>query len=244
MSVDVAPAPRAATEFVGRPRQLVQLLRAGSTTPERLRRVAAGLVVGCLLTALTSVLGGLAHTDAVHDSGTRIAALDSDAAELYRSLADADATATRGYVSGGLEPAAVRARYDDDVARAADRLVQAASRLPVGDPAAVPVTTTSAVAIRPSTATQRASSVFSASPLWRRSVMSVGRPPIGRRLRTLLVSRGQSCHPNVCIPGSCFINSDRICAMQPSFIRRSPRVHCWQRRSDTPTPSQTDGRPA
>jgi hypothetical protein len=98
-------------------------------------------VVGCLLTALTSVLGGLAHTDAVHDSGTRIAALDSDAAELYRSLADADATATRGYVSGGLEPAAVRARYDDDVARAADRLVQAASRLPVGDPAAVPVTT-------------------------------------------------------------------------------------------------------
>jgi hypothetical protein len=104
VSVDVAPAPRAATEFVGRPRQLVQLLRAGSTTPERLRRVAAGLVVGCLLTALTSVLGGLAHTDAVHDSGTRIAALDSDAAELYRSLADADATATRGYVSGGLEP--------------------------------------------------------------------------------------------------------------------------------------------
>ena len=141
MSVDVARAPRAATEFVGRPRQLVQLLRAGSTTPERLRRVAAGLMVGCLLSALTSVLGGLVHTDAVHDSGTRIAALDSDAAELYRSLADADATATRGYVSGGLEPAAVRARYDDDVARAADRLVQAASRLPVGDPAAVPVTT-------------------------------------------------------------------------------------------------------
>jgi len=117
------------------------MLRAGSTTPERLRRVAAALVVGCLLTALVSVLGGLAHSGAVRDSGTRIAALDADAAELYRSLADADATATRGYVSGGLEPAAVRARYDDDVARAADRLVQAASRLPVGDPAAVPVAT-------------------------------------------------------------------------------------------------------
>jgi hypothetical protein len=141
VSLDVAPAPRAARDPVVRSGQLVQMLRAGFTTPERLRRVAAVLVVGCLLTAVISVLGGVAHTGAVHDSGTRIAALDADAAELYRSLADADATATRGYVSGGLEPAAVRARYDDDIARAADRLVQAASRLPVGDPAAVAVAT-------------------------------------------------------------------------------------------------------
>ncbi|PZS17824.1 MAG: hypothetical protein DLM60_13100 [Pseudonocardiales bacterium] len=120
-----------------RPRGLVRMLRAGLTTPERLSRVAAGLVMGCLLTAVVSVLGGLAHSGAVHESGTRIAALSADAAELYRSLADADATATRGYVSGGLEPAAVRARYDDDIARAADRVVQAASQLPAGDPAAV-----------------------------------------------------------------------------------------------------------
>jgi hypothetical protein len=141
VSLDVAPASRAATDIVGRPRQLVQMLRVGSTTPERLRRVAATLVLGCLLTAVVSVLGGLAHTQAVQESGTRIAVLSADAAELYRSLADADATATRGYVSGGLEPAAVRARYDDDIARAADRLVQAASRLPAADPAAVPVST-------------------------------------------------------------------------------------------------------
>jgi hypothetical protein len=124
---------------VERPRRLVRVLRAGSTTPERLRRVGAGLVAGCLLTAVVSALGGLAHTGAVHESGTRIAALSADAAELYRSLADADATATRGYVSGGLEPAEVRARYDDDIAQAADRVVQAASQLPTGDPAGVPV---------------------------------------------------------------------------------------------------------
>ncbi|HEX5346673.1 MAG TPA: hypothetical protein VFW64_06155 [Pseudonocardiaceae bacterium] len=48
MSLTVAPATRVATDIVGRPRQLVQMLRAGSTTPERLRRVAAALVVGCL----------------------------------------------------------------------------------------------------------------------------------------------------------------------------------------------------
>ncbi|MGH3753811.1 MAG: hypothetical protein ACRDRP_14150 [Pseudonocardiaceae bacterium] len=136
MSLDVASAPRDAAATVGRPQRMLQ---AGSTTPERLRRVAAGLVVGCLVTAVVSFLGGLSRTDAVRDSGTRIAALTADAAELYRSLADADATVTSGYVSGGLEPAPVRARYDADIARAADLVVRAAGRLPAGDPAAVPV---------------------------------------------------------------------------------------------------------
>ncbi|MGH3810461.1 MAG: hypothetical protein ACRDRU_28345 [Pseudonocardiaceae bacterium] len=131
MSVDVAAAPALPK----------RMLRAGSTTPERLRRVAVILMVGCLVTAVVSVLGGLAHTDAVRASGTRIAAVTPDAAELYRSLADADATATSGYVSGGLESAPVRARYDADIARAADRLVHAASRLPEGDPAADQVAT-------------------------------------------------------------------------------------------------------
>lgn len=107
MSVDVAAAPALPK----------RMLRAGSTTPERLRRVAVILMVGCLVTAVVSVLGGLAHTDAVRASGTRIAAVTPDAAELYRSLADADATATSGYVSGGLESAPVRARYDADIAR-------------------------------------------------------------------------------------------------------------------------------
>ncbi|MGH3788459.1 MAG: hypothetical protein ACRDRG_18370 [Pseudonocardiaceae bacterium] len=101
MSLDVAPAPRAA----GAPQWFVRVPWAGSTTPERLRRVAAGLVAGCLLIAVVSMLGGVARADAVHESRTRIAALTAGAAELYRSLADADATATSGYVSGGREPA-------------------------------------------------------------------------------------------------------------------------------------------
>lgn len=54
MSLTVAPATRVVTDIVGRPRQLVQMLRAGSTTPERLRRVAAALVVGCLVTDVAS----------------------------------------------------------------------------------------------------------------------------------------------------------------------------------------------
>jgi hypothetical protein len=141
VSLDVASALRAAVDSVGRPQRVARILRIGPTTPERLRRVAAGLVVGCLVTAVVSVLGGVGRTDAVSESGSRIAALAADAAELYRSLADADATATSGYVSGGLEPAPVRARYDADIARAADRVVHAAARLPDGDPAAGPVAT-------------------------------------------------------------------------------------------------------
>jgi hypothetical protein len=133
--VSAAPGP------VGLLQGLGQIFRAGLTTPERLRRVAAALVTGCMVTAVVSVLGGVIHSDAVRESGTRIAALSAEAAELYQSLADADATATRGYVSGGLEPAAVRARYDDDIARAADRIVRAANGLPAGDAAAVRIAT-------------------------------------------------------------------------------------------------------
>jgi hypothetical protein len=125
MSVDVPVRPAPAWR---------RTVGAGSTTPERLRRVAAVLVVGCVASALVSVLGGAARASAVQDAQTRIAALTADSAELYRSLADADAMATSGYVSGGREPAAVRARYDDDIARATDRLIDAAGRLPEGGP--------------------------------------------------------------------------------------------------------------
>ena len=91
-------------------------LLGAATTPGRLLRVEAVLVVAALVLGVLGVLGGMARVSAVHDARTRIAALTTDAAELYQSLADADAMATTGYVSGGLEPAAVRARYDDDIA--------------------------------------------------------------------------------------------------------------------------------
>lgn len=108
----------------------------GSTTPERLRRVVVVLVVGCLAAALVSVVSGVRRTAAVQEARTTISALTVDSAELYRALADADAMATSGYVAGGREPTAVRARYDDDIAKATARLVDAAGRLPEGGPVA------------------------------------------------------------------------------------------------------------
>ncbi|WP_214406000.1 hypothetical protein [Pseudonocardia lacus] len=113
----------------------------GGSTPERLRRVGALLVLGCVVAAVVAAVSGYDRSEAVLESDTRIAALASDAAGLYQSLADADATATTGYVSGRRESPEGRARYDGDVRRAAERLVHAASLLPEGHPATVPVTT-------------------------------------------------------------------------------------------------------
>jgi hypothetical protein len=51
--------------------------------------------------------------------------LSLDGQQIYRSLSDADATAATAFLSGGLEPLAVRNRYQADIAQAASRLESA-----------------------------------------------------------------------------------------------------------------------
>ena len=125
-------------------RRRLRVLAAGPSTPDRLRRLGAVLVLGCLLVGVFSLVDGSARTEAVQEGGSRIAAVHADAAELYRSLADADAMATSGFVSGGQEPAQIRARYDRDIADTTARLVHAAGLLPADDPAAPALATISA----------------------------------------------------------------------------------------------------
>jgi hypothetical protein len=141
--VNLATATRVPARSHAHARERLRALAGGSATPLRLRRVGAVLVAGCLLTGLVGLLGGLSRTEAVRAGETRFAALTADAAELYRSLADADAMATSGFVSGGREPAQVRARYDADVDSATERLMHAALLLPDDDPSAASVTTIS-----------------------------------------------------------------------------------------------------
>jgi hypothetical protein len=86
-------------------------------------------VLGCLIAGSITLADALTRQSALDDTGQRAVALSVDAAELYHSLADADAMATSGYVAGGVEPAAVRARYDRDLAGAADTLARAAGEL-------------------------------------------------------------------------------------------------------------------
>ena len=142
MSVDVSTRPvgragvgsgQAQSWTAGLRTRMRQLAR-GEATPDRLRRACAVLVLGCLVAGVVSLVSGINRTRAVSDGGERIGGIVADAAQLYRSLADADAMATTGFVSGGQEPAAVRARYDADITRAAARLVDAAGKLPAGDP--------------------------------------------------------------------------------------------------------------
>jgi hypothetical protein len=109
-----------------------QRVVVGTATPQRLGRLSALLVAGCLLTALVSGLTGWARADAVGAGGTRVAALDTDTVQLYRSLNEAEAMATSGFAANGPAPRSVVARYDDHIARATQRLVHAASLLPPG----------------------------------------------------------------------------------------------------------------
>jgi hypothetical protein len=99
----------------------VQSLRAG-TTPGRLRLVLVGLVALCLMwgavAAWTVSQRGSAASEVVATSEP----LSLDGQQIYRSLSDADATAATAFLSGGLEPLAVRNRYQADIAQAASRL--------------------------------------------------------------------------------------------------------------------------
>jgi hypothetical protein len=136
-------APPRATRLGARPLARWRSIPvAGPSTPARLLRLGAVLVLGCLLTAVLSLFSGLSRQAATEQGNGRAAELTEDAAELYHTLADADAMATSGYVAGGVEPAAVRARYDADLARASDRLVHAAGALAEDDPGRPLVATT------------------------------------------------------------------------------------------------------
>ena len=135
-----APPVVLAPEVVPRWRTLV----SGTATPHRLWRLGVLLVVGCLVTALVSLAAGSARSAAVGAGGARIAGLATDANQLYRSLNEADAMASSGLVSGDGESPTVRARYDDHIAKASERLVHAAGLLPPGgqDAAAIELVAT------------------------------------------------------------------------------------------------------
>ncbi|WP_431680891.1 hypothetical protein [Kitasatospora sp. KL5] len=108
--------------------RLAELRRAVGTPPGRLRLAGAALV------ALVLLFGGTA----ARQSDTRATATDQvvehsqplsrDAAEIYRSLADADTTAASGFLLAGDEPAELRKRYEEDLATAGELLTRAAAR--------------------------------------------------------------------------------------------------------------------
>lgn len=109
--------------------EALHALRAAVTTePGRLR------VIGAVLALLVLGFGALAgrqaddRAQAAREVVQGSRPLSADAALLHRSLADADTTAAAGFLAGGAESRADRARYAADLATASRLLVEAAAQ--------------------------------------------------------------------------------------------------------------------
>ncbi|MFD5133632.1 hypothetical protein [Streptomyces olindensis] len=118
------PTPRRRTAFA---EGFDQLRAAATTEPGRLR------IIGALLALLVIAFGSVtawqmtARATAADDVLTSSQPLSSDAADIYRSLADANTAASSGFLAGGQETAATRDRYEKDIRTAAEKLVNAAA---------------------------------------------------------------------------------------------------------------------
>jgi hypothetical protein len=111
------PQPRQATARPA-PREF---LRA-ATTPRRLRLLLAGLVALCLIWGAVAAWVVSQRASGAADVVSTSEPVSLDGQQIYRALSDADATAATAFLSGGLEPIAVRHRYQADIAVAASRL--------------------------------------------------------------------------------------------------------------------------
>ncbi|OLR90824.1 hypothetical protein [Actinokineospora bangkokensis] len=138
MGVETVAAPDAAA-----PSALRRVARSATTTPGRLSLVWALLLV---LTVVTGVVGALAaqdKQDTLDELVTQREPLTSAAQQVFRSLSDADATAASAFLSGGVEPPDLRARYEADIAQAGDALAAASADVGADPVAAAHVSTLS-----------------------------------------------------------------------------------------------------
>jgi hypothetical protein len=136
-TITAAPPPKRRTAFA----EGVDQLRAAATTePGRLR------IIGALLALLVVAFGAVtawqmtdraaAADDVLHKSQP----LSTAAADIYRSLADANTAASSGFLAGGQETAESRKRYEDDIDTAAAKLVTAANNSDPDSPSSAAIT--------------------------------------------------------------------------------------------------------
>ncbi len=92
---------------------------APTTTPASLRLLMAGLAALCLAWGAVGAWAVSQHASAARNVLSTSEPLSLDAQQMYRSLSDADVTATTAFLAGPGEPLAARERYDADIAQAA-----------------------------------------------------------------------------------------------------------------------------
>ncbi|MEV4347460.1 hypothetical protein AB0J83_23640 [Actinoplanes sp. NPDC049596] len=100
------------------------------TSPGRLKLLLATLLTLGLLAGLVATVAGQSARSGTDDLGRRAQPLLVEAETIYSALADADTTAAQAFLAGGLEPASLTQRYDDDLQRASTALTSAARRTP------------------------------------------------------------------------------------------------------------------
>ena len=94
-------------------------LRRSTGTPAILRLLLIGLVAGSLAWGIVGAFAVSQHASAAAQVVTTSEPLSLDAQQMYRSLSDADVTATTAFLAGPPEPLAVRTHYEADIAQAA-----------------------------------------------------------------------------------------------------------------------------
>ncbi|GGT09060.1 hypothetical protein [Streptomyces chromofuscus] len=140
------PASGPAPPAVAPPRRTafaegVDRLRAAATTePGRLRII--GALIALLVVAFGAVTAWQAtdRAAAADDVLNNSQPLSSAAADIYRSLADANTAASSGFLAGGQETKASRERYEKDIRTAAEKLVLAANNSEPGSRSAETIT--------------------------------------------------------------------------------------------------------
>lgn len=98
------------------------------TTPGKLRVAQIVLMLGVLLAGGIGVSAAIARVNTTRDIAEQLEPLNATVTTLYRSLADADATAAAGYLSGGVETPEIQALYSSDLAAATESLAQAGTK--------------------------------------------------------------------------------------------------------------------
>ncbi|HEX6360180.1 hypothetical protein [Actinophytocola sp.] len=122
MSAPTAPPPVRPAPVPERRGRVAELRELSRTTPGVLIKFTAALVVASVLVGVFTAISVQSRAQALDNLATRSGPLSVAAQDLYRSLSDADATSNSAFLSGGLEPAAVRTRYETDLAQAEDAL--------------------------------------------------------------------------------------------------------------------------
>ncbi|WP_399126119.1 hypothetical protein [Streptomyces sp. ITFR-6] len=123
-----APAPAAVPPQRGGRAVVTERLRAAATTePGRLQIIGAVLALLVIAFGAVTAFEVSGRAASADDVLTHSQQLSADAADIYRSLADADAAAASGFLAGPQEPSKVHEQYVADIDEASRLLVKAAA---------------------------------------------------------------------------------------------------------------------